>query len=289
MFCNTSSMQGRWKPRQYSSKRSNAPPCQGTYLVLFQTVLKDVLDNETARLAQSNLVPHALQSLVDVLHDLWRRVRPAKFEELLPDMAGIAMDDSLGNPAEQLVHHDSLVLLRDRIECLLNDVAAKRIHGEVERVAANRLGNLDDLLRSTVLKASLDQEVAKPVDHERIGLGYDCLDNVVLLLRGPDLELLLQEYGRLLVIVADNLVDDVLPVACDIAVKEPAVVERLRRRQKRLDLGARLLENMITLAKPRSSEDISDGDDVLTSVFHGPLAVVNSDAWGESGEAIDCC
>lgn len=228
---------------------------QGTDLVLFQTILEDVLDNETARLAQSDLVPHALQSLVDVLHDLGRRVRPAKFEQLLPDMACIAMDDSLGDPTEQLVHHDGLVLLWHRIEGLLDDMAAKRIHREVECVATDRFSNLDDLLRSSVLEASLDQEITKPVDHERVGLGHDCLDNVVLLLGGADLQLLLQEDGGLLVVVADNFVDDVLPVACNIAIEEPAIVERLRRRQKRLYFGARLPRRTITLAKPGGSEN----------------------------------
>lgn len=39
-------------------------------LVLLQAILKDVLDNETAGLTKSDLMPHAAKSLVDVLHDL---------------------------------------------------------------------------------------------------------------------------------------------------------------------------------------------------------------------------
>ncbi len=82
-----------------------------------------------------------------------------------------------------------------------------------------------------MLEASLDKEIAESVDHERVGLGDDGLDDLVLLLRSADLELLLEEDRSLLVVVADNLVNDVLPVAVDVAVKQLAVVERLRRRE----------------------------------------------------------
>lgn len=39
-------------------------------LVLLETILEDILDDETASLAQGHLVPHTAKSLVDVLHDL---------------------------------------------------------------------------------------------------------------------------------------------------------------------------------------------------------------------------
>ena len=41
------------------------------YLILFEAVLEDVLHNKTASLSQSDFVPHSVQSLVDILHDLW--------------------------------------------------------------------------------------------------------------------------------------------------------------------------------------------------------------------------
>lgn len=48
----------------------------------------------------------------------------------------------------------------------------------------------------------------------------DCLDNVNLLLPGSDLELLLQEDGCLLIVAGKDLVDNVIPVATHVTVKE---------------------------------------------------------------------
>ena len=87
------------------------------------------------------------------------------------------------------------------------------------------------LVWSTVLKAALNKEVAKAVDHERVGLSDNSLHDLVLLLGGADLELLLKEDRCLLVIVADDLVDDILPVAIDVAVQQSAIVERLGCRE----------------------------------------------------------
>ena len=182
-------------------------------------------------------MPHATQSFVDVLHDLRGRIGPAQLKELLPNMACIAMNHSLGDPPQELVDHDRLVLFWHGIECLLHDVAAERVHGEIESMASNRLRNLDDLLRRAMLETALNKEVPETVDHQRIGLRDDGFNNVILLLRGPNLELLLEEDGRLLIIVADDLVHDVLPIAVDIAVKEAAVVERLSRGQICLTLS----------------------------------------------------
>lgn len=73
-------------------------------------------------------MPHTFQSFVDVLHYLWWRVAPAKLEQLLPDMASVAMDNSLRNATEQFVNHDGFVVLRDNVERFLNYVATKSIH-----------------------------------------------------------------------------------------------------------------------------------------------------------------
>lgn len=70
------------------------------HLVLFKTILEDVLDHEAASLAQGNLVPHTLQSLIDVRHDLRRRLGPTQLEQLLPDMARVAVDDSVGDSSK---------------------------------------------------------------------------------------------------------------------------------------------------------------------------------------------
>lgn len=70
------------------------------HLVLFETVLEDILDYQAARLAQGNLVPHTLQSLIDVRHDLGRRLGPTQLEQLLPDVARVAVNDSVGNSSK---------------------------------------------------------------------------------------------------------------------------------------------------------------------------------------------
>lgn len=76
-----------------------------------------------------------------------------------------------------------------------------------------------------MLEASLDEKVAKAIDHEWIGLGNNRFNDVEFLLWRSNLELLLKEDRCLLVVVADNLVNDILPVAVDAAVKETAVVQ----------------------------------------------------------------
>lgn len=68
--------------------------------VFFQTILEDVLDNKTTGLAQGNLMPHAAESLIDVLHDLRRRIAPAKLKQFLPDVASVAVDDRLRDTTE---------------------------------------------------------------------------------------------------------------------------------------------------------------------------------------------
>lgn len=69
-----------------------------------------------------------------------------------------------------------------------------------------------------MLEATLHKKIAKAIDHQGIRLSNDRFDNLVLLLRGSDFQLLLQEDGGLLVVVADNLVNDILPVAAHIAI-----------------------------------------------------------------------
>lgn len=61
-------------------------------------------------------------------------------------------------------------------------MASKRIHREAESVTTNGFSNLDNLLWRSMLEATLDQKVAKAIDHQRIGLGSNRLDNVILLI-----------------------------------------------------------------------------------------------------------
>lgn len=92
-----------------------------------------------------------------------------------------------------------------------------------------------------MLEASLYQKVTEAIDHQRVGLGNNCFHDFVLLIRSSDLELLLQKDGSLLVVVANDLVNDVLPVAVDIAIKQTAIVQRLRSGQVGLALRGRRL------------------------------------------------
>jgi hypothetical protein len=75
-----------------------------------------------------------------------------------------------------------------------------------------------------MLETSLHQKVAEPIDHKRISLGDNRLDNLVLLVWSPNFELLLEEDRSLLVITTNDLVDDIFPVAIDIAIKKSPVV-----------------------------------------------------------------
>lgn len=140
--------------------------------------------------------------------------------------------------------HDGLVVLRDRVKCLLHDVASEWIHREIERVATDSFGDLDDLLWSAMLEAALDQEISKAIDHERVCLSNNGFDNFVFLLRSSDFELLLEEDGSLLVVVADNLVDDVLPIAIDVAIQKTTIVEGLGGGQIRLSFSSDCLESI---------------------------------------------
>lgn len=187
-------------------------------------------------------MPHTTKGFVDELHDLWRALSPPQLEQLLPNMTGITVDDRLGDATEKLVDHDGLVVLWDRVECLLDNVASKRIHRQIQSVATNRFGNFDDLLRGTVLEATLDKKVAKAVDHERIGLGNNSLHNLILLLGCAHFELLLKKNRCLLVIVAHNFVDDILPVAVDVAVEKTTVVQRLSGWKVGLTFGSNGLD-----------------------------------------------
>lgn len=208
------------------------------YLVLLETVLKDILNDQATSLTKSNLVPHTTESFIDIFHDLRRGLSPTKLEKLLPDVTSVAMDDSLRDTTKKLMNHDGLIILWNRVKCLLNYVAAERIHGEVQGIASDRLSNLNNLFRSTMLEAALDQKITEPVNHQWICLSNDGLDDVILLLSGTNLELLLKEDRCLLIIVANNLVNNILPVAVDSAIKKTAIVERLSGWQVSLTLSS---------------------------------------------------
>lgn len=196
-------------------------------LVFFQAVLEDVLHDKTPSLPEGDFMPHALQSLVDVSHDLWWRIAPAELEQLLPYVACIAMNNCLGDAAEQLMHHDCFVLLWHAVKRLLHNVAAECIHAEVEGIPANRLCDGHDLLWRAVLEATLNKEVSEAVDHQRVGLVDDGTHDLEFLVSRTYFELLLKEDRGLLVVVTHDLVNDVLPIATHVAIKKTAIVQWL--------------------------------------------------------------
>lgn len=210
---------------------SKAKRSDSSNLVVFEAVLEDILYDQASCLTKSHLMPHALERLVHILHDLRRGLCPAKLEQLLPDVACITVDHCLRDATEQLIDHDCLVVLWDRVEGFLDHMATKWVHGQIEGMATDRFGDLDHLFGRPVLKAALNEEIAESVHHQGVCLGHNSLDNLVLLLRSSNLQLLLQEDRCLLIIVANDLVDDVLPVAIDVPVKKTTVVERLSWRK----------------------------------------------------------
>lgn len=180
-------------------------------------------------------MPYAAQSFVDLNHDLRRLAAPAELKELLPNMARVPVDDRFRDSTQKLVHHDSFVLLRHTIEGFLDHMAPKRIHTQSERVPSDRIGDGDNLFGSSMLKAALNQEVTETIDHERVRLLHNCLDNIVFLLCGTDLEFLLEKDGSLLVIVAHNFVHNVFPIARYVLIEKTSIVEWLKRRDVSLN------------------------------------------------------
>jgi hypothetical protein len=164
-------------------------------------------------------MPHATQSLIYVLHNLWWRLGPAELEKLLPDMTGITVNDSLWYTAKKFVDHYSLVVFGNRVKCLLNDMASKSIHGEIQGIAADGLSDLNHLVRCSVFEAALHEEIAKAVNHQRVSLSNNSFDNIELLLIGANFEFLLKEDGSLLIIIANDFVNNVLPVTVNCTIK----------------------------------------------------------------------
>lgn len=199
-------------------------------------------------------------------------------------MARVTVDDGLWDATQQLVNHDSLVLLGHAVESLLDNMASESIHAEVQGVATDCLGDRNNLLRGTMLEAALHQEVTETVDHERIGLLDNGLNDVELLLWSADLEFLLEEDGSLLIVAADNLVDYVAPIATHVTVEEATIVERLHSAHVVLTLlGHRLLLRLLLLLslplawKVRRSRREPGTDGCLLMHLAGPGTLLTVD------------
>lgn len=182
-------------------------------LLILNAIFEDVLYDQAASFTKCDLVPHTAKGFIDLGHDLRWFHAPSEFEQLLPNMTSISVNDCVRNATKQFSNHVSFVFLRDRVESLLDDMAAERVHTEGNDIAVDSVSDSNDLVGRAMLETSLDKEIAKAINHERVRLINDGLHDFELLLRSTNFELLLQENGSLLVIVADYLVDDVLPVA----------------------------------------------------------------------------
>ncbi len=185
----------------------------GTCLFLLNTVLENVLNHQAACFAQCDLMPHTAKSLVDLEHDLRWLPAPAQLKEFLPDMTSIAMDDCFWDTTKEFTNHVSFMGFRNRIKRLLDNMTTESIHAEGNNIALNTIGDRNDLIRCAVLEAALHQEVAEAVDHEWIRLVDNCINDLKLLFYSANLELLLEKDRSLLIIAANNLIDNVLPVA----------------------------------------------------------------------------
>lgn len=114
--------------------------------------------------------------------------------------------------------HNGFVVLGNGIERLLYHMAPKWVHRQGQGTPPDGFCNLYHLLRGAMLEASLHQEVAESIDHQGIGLGNNCFDNLVLLVWSPNFQLLLEKDRGLLIVAAYNLVDNILPIAVDITI-----------------------------------------------------------------------
>ena len=138
--------------------------------------------------------------------------------------------------------HDCFVVFGHGVEGFLDDVTAKCIHAEAQGITTDGVGNGDYLLWCSMLKATLNEKVAKAVDHQRVGLGDNSFDDLIFLLDRANFKLLLQENRSLLVVVANDLVNDVFPVACNASVKQATVVQWFHWRHIGLSRRCRRLE-----------------------------------------------
>jgi len=64
----------------------------------------------------------------------------------------------------------------------LNNVTTESIHRKSQGITTDRLSDLDDLISSTMLEATLHKEVAKAIDHQWIGLSYNSLNDLKFLI-----------------------------------------------------------------------------------------------------------
>lgn len=226
-------------------------------------------------------MPHSSQGFIDLRHNLRRLPAPTELEKLLPHMTCVPMNNRFWNSAKKLMNHDSLVFFWDTVKSLLNYVTSEWVHAETQRVALDGVGYGNDLLRSSMLEAALNKKVAKTINHERVRLMCDGFDDIIFLFSCSNFELLLKKDRGLLIVVADNFVHYIFPVARNIFIKKSTVVEWFKRRDICLQS---VCADLCALAEERRLQEYCrwklTGDVVQGTAF--VLVEVNSFAVGES-------
>jgi hypothetical protein len=74
------------------------------------------------------------------------------------------VNHSLRNAAEKFMNHNGFIIFGYRVKCLLDNMTAKGIHGKAECVTTNGFSNLNDLLGSAMLEATLDEEIPEAIN-----------------------------------------------------------------------------------------------------------------------------
>lgn len=127
-------------------------------------------------------------------------------------MTSVSVDDGIWNAAKQFPNHISFMAFWNRVKGFLYDMAAEWVHAEGDDIAVYSISNSNDLVGRAMLETSLNEKVTEAVDHQRVCLVDNGFDDLELLLSCANLEFLLKEDGGLLIVVADDLVDNVFPV-----------------------------------------------------------------------------
>ena len=151
---------------------------------MFRTVLKDILNDQGTRLVHSYTGPSACDRTVDIGHDRRGSVGPTDFKDLLPDMTSVPMDNRLSDTSKHLGDDPGLGILFYIIQRFLDYMASKGITSQRQDITPHRLRQSINLLSRSEFETALDQEVAKSVRHQRVGLTQDRVNDLDLLFWG---------------------------------------------------------------------------------------------------------
>lgn len=154
----------------FESRRSVSGEKGKANLFILNAILENILNNKTSCFTEGYFVPHTTKSLIYFGHYLRRLATPSQLKEFLPNMACIPMNDGFWNSAKEFMNHHSFILFRDTIKGLLNDMTSKRIHAQIQGIAANSICNGNNLFRGTMLKTPLHKKITEAIHHERISL-----------------------------------------------------------------------------------------------------------------------